>query len=840
MCMCVQVLISPVVTGQVTLPGVAPQAHSHQVRPHSQDAHAAKGAHALGTALPLLAQQGQRPPVISAAMLQQQFRQLQALQTRGKAQSSANHPALAAAQAAIMTQPPRQSPASYRTHPQAASASSVPHQQLTRNDPSLPNSSAQAKASLESNKESLSNGYASQTAGRSALGGSAPHQTPAQQHAEARQYNWVQAQPQHPSQDQPASSLRPGHLRVTVSAVGGSDERSRAAASAKKRRGWQVNDSAQHPWAAEQAAKRAKLAAVSKEGPGVHDTVPQERGSPADSATDDSSRTPQYKQGGARAAAQRASLHRDHGALVPAPQLCAEEMALDGATRSMHEQSAFGMAADPASPRLHSSRIAQPQSPEPATSLANTMPDEAQNGAAWPDRDQSTVCVPRRLSSPVTGSVPSHGMQPAEAMLASSAEVAALSKAAVGQAIDLVLPLSPELDASGENEPEQAPSTPTSQQSSGPHEQSTDTVTQAEQGTPENNWDRVLTAAKEYARVLTEPQTDAMELHMAQRMRLLAFIQACRSSAQQLNTGSRREAAPRQHGSSRPHEQSTDTARQLDQGTPESGWDTVITAAKECARVLTASHSNPTQLPIMEQMRKLMAFTQACRSSAQQQTAGSITEPALRQHGSPRPGCSKGDHPTSHRGSQQQAASSEGKQNCDCQPPAHQQEAGQQPKVSPPAPPMHAGIMASAKHAWLAQQQDSLQQRCSASLPPFMSPIADASVTLQLCAAEASADLAPAGAAKAQVRQYEAPPQHRSRPLLRSGALEEEPVMPWCCLCLCNLCVPLQRPQNSASSQFAIVAVQEPPTCTLRAISAIAEPSSAPADADRGVTSDMP
>ena len=765
--MCVQVLISPVVTGQATLPGVAPRAHSHQVRPHSQDAHAAQGAHALGTALPMLAQRGQRPPVVGADMLQQQFRQLQALQTMGRAQSSASHPALAAAQAAIMIQPPRQSPTLHSTHPQAAPASGVPPQRLTRKDLSLPNSSIQAKASRESSKESLSSGYASQMAGRCTQGGSAPHQTSAQQHAAAHQVSWVQAQPQQPSQDQPASSLRLERSCVTVSAVGGSNERSRAAASAKKRRGWQLQDSAQHPWAAEQAAKRAKLAALSKAGPGVHDTFPQEQGRPAESAMVDDSRAPQYNQGGARAAAQRASLHRDHGALVDTPQPHAEERALDGATRSVHEQSAASMAADPASPRLHSSCTpqastaeAQPQSPAPAASLADTMPDEAHNGGAWPDRDQSAVCVPKRLPSPLIRSVPGHGMQPAEAMLASSAEASAVSKTAVRQATNLVLPLSPELDASGENEPEQAPSTLTNQQNSGPHEQSTDAVTQAEQGTPESHWDRVLTAAKEYAWVLTMPNTDAMKLHMAQRVKLLAFIEACMGSAQQLNTGSRREAALRQHGSPGPHERSTDTARQLDHGTPESGWDTVVTAAKECVRVLTASHTNPTQLLIMEQMRKLSAFTQACRSSAQQQLAGSRTEPALRQRGSPRPGCSTSYHPTSHMGSQQQGGISEGKQDCGCQPPAHQQEAGQQskvPKASLPAPPMHAGIAAPAKRAWLAQHQNGLQQRCTTNAPPSAGRIADAAVTLWLCGAGASADVAATGAAKAQVGPLRSP-----------------------------------------------------------------------------------
>ena len=181
--------------------------------------------------------------------------------------------------------------------------------------------------------------------------------------------------------------------------------------------------------------------------------------------------------------------------------------------------------------------------------------------------------------------------------------------------------------------------------------------------------------------------------------------------------------------------------------------------------MLTMPHTNPTELLIMEQMRKLMAFTQACRSSAQQQTAGSRTEPALRQHGSPRPGCSKSDHPTSHMGSQQQGGISEGKQDRGCQPPAHQQEAGQQPSVSTAsllAPPMHAGITAPAKRAWLAQQQDGLQQRCKTSAPPSMAPIADAAVTLQLCATGACADVAATRAAKAQVRRYQAPPQRRS------------------------------------------------------------------------------
>ena len=619
--MCVQVLISPVVTGQVTLPGVAPRAHSHQVRPHSRDAHVGQGAHALGTAPPVLARQGQRPPGISAATLQQQFRQLQGLQTLGKAQSSSSHPALAAAQAAIMTQPPRQSPALHSTHPLAASASGVPPQRLTQTDLSLPRSSAQTMATPGSHEQTSPPGCqskTSETAGRSALGGSAPQQTPAQQRAAARQVSWVQAQQQQPCQDQLASSLRPEHSRVTVSAVGGSDERSWAAASARKRRGWQLKDSAQHPWAAEQAAKRAKLAAVSKEGPGMHNTGLQEQAPPgdvADEATHRGSRMPQYSQGSAGAAAQRASPHRKHALLVKAdvPQAHAEQRALGAAIRSAHEQSAAGIAADPATPRLDSSCIlqaltaeAQPQSAEPATSLANTMPDEAQNSGAWPDRDQSAVCMPRRLPPPVTGSVPGHGMQPAEAMLASSAEAFAVSKAAIGQATDLVLPLSPELDASGETEPEQAPSTPTSQQSLGLHEQSADSARQAERGTPESHWDRVLTAAKEYARVLAMPDTDAMELHMAQRMKLLALIQACMGSAQQLNTGSTRQAALRQHGSPRPHEQSTDTARQLDQGTPVSGWDTVLIAAKECARVLTMPHTTPKEMLIMEQMRKLM------------------------------------------------------------------------------------------------------------------------------------------------------------------------------------------------------------------------------------------
>ena len=767
-CMYVQVLISPVVTGQVTLPGVGRRAHSHQVRLHSQDAHAARGAHALGTALPVLAQQGQRQPVISAAMLQQQFRQLQGLQTLGKAQTSSSHPALAAAQAAIMTQPPRQSPTLHSTHPQAASASGVPPQQLTQTDLSLPRSSAQTKATPGNHEQTSPLGCqskTSETAGRSALGGSAPHQTPAQQRAATRQVSWVQAQLQQPCQDQLASSMRPEHSCVTVSAVGGSDERSRAAASAKKRRGWQLKDSAQHPWAAEQAAKRAKLAALSTEGTGMHDTVPQERVPSADAAeeaTDDGSRMPHNHQDGAKAAAQRASLNRDHGALVDAPQLCAGDRALDGATKPGHEQSAFGMAADLASPRLHSSCIAQLQSPEPTTSLANIMPDEAQIGRAWPVRDQSTVCVLRRLPPPVTHKVPSHSMQAAKAMLASSEEALAVSKAADGQGTDLVLPLSPELDASGENEPEQVPSTPTHQQSSGPHEQSTDTVTQAEERMPESDWDRVLTAAKEYARVLTEPQTDAMELHMAQQMKLIAFIEACRSCAQQLNTGSRGEAAQRQHGSSRSHERSTDTARHLGQRTPGSGWDAVLTAAKECARVLAMSHTNPTQLLIMEQMRKLMAFTQACRSSAQQQAAGSRSEPALRQHGSPRPECCKSNQPTSHMGSQQQGGISEGKQDRGCQLPAHQQEAGQQPKVPKanlPVSPTHAGLTAPAKRVWLAQQQDSLQQRCPTSVPLSMAPIADAAVTLQLCAAGVSADMAATSTAKAQVRYHEAPPQ---------------------------------------------------------------------------------
>ena len=779
-CMCVQVLISPVVTGQVMLPGVAPRAHSHQVRPHSRDAHVGQGAHALGTAPPVLARQGQRPPVISAATLQQQFRQLQGLQTLGKAQSSSSHPALAAAQAAIMTQPPRQSPASHSTHPQAASASGVPHQRLTQTDLSLPRSSAQTKATPGSHQQTSPPGCqskTSETAGRSALGGSAPHQTPAQQRAAACQVSWVQAQPQQPSQDQPLSYLRREHSCVTISAVGGSDERSWGAASAKKRRGWQLKDSAQHPWAAEQAAKRAKLAAVSNEGPGVHSMVLQGQPTPADAAeeaTSGGSRILHCHQGGVRAATQRASLHRDHALLGKAdtPQAHAEQRVPGGAKRPGQEESAASMAAGPASPRLHSSRIsqastagAQPQSPEPATSLANTMPDEAQDGQVWPDRDQSTVCVPRRLSSPVTGSVPSHSKQPAEAMLASSAETSAVGKAAVGQATDLVLPLSPELDASGENEPEQAPSTPMHQQRSGPYEQSTDTVTQAEQGAPESDWDRVLTAAKEYAQVLMMPHTNAVEQHVAEQIKLVAFGQACRSSAQQSTTGSSREAALRQHGSPRPHEQSTDTARQLGQGTLESGWDAVLPAAKECARVLAMPRTNPAEMLFMKQVRKLSAFTEACRSFAQQQTAGSRTEPALRQHGSPRPGCSKREHLTSHMGSQQQGGISEGKQDRGCQPPAHQQEAGQQPSVSTAsllAPPMHAGITAPAKRAWLAQQQDGLQQRCKTSAPPSMAPIADAAVTLQLCATGACADVAATRAAKAQVRRYQAPPQRRS------------------------------------------------------------------------------
>ena len=94
--------------------------------------------------------------------------------------------------------------------------------------------------------------------------------------------------------------------------------------------------------------------------------------------------------------------------------------------------------------------------------------------------------------------------------------LAAVGKAAVGQATDLVLPLSPELNASGETEPEQAPSTPTQSAKLRAFMSKAQTLPDRQnRGTPESHWDRVLTAAKEYARVLTMPDTDAMELHMA-------------------------------------------------------------------------------------------------------------------------------------------------------------------------------------------------------------------------------------------------------------------------------------------------------------------------------------
>ena len=86
---------------------------------------------------------------------------------------------------------------------------------------------------------------------------------------------------------------------------------------------------------------------------------------------------------------------------------------------------------------------------------------------------------------------------------------------------------------------------------------------------------------------------------------------------------------------------------------------------------------------------------------------------------------------------------------------ARQEDASKQykvPKASSLAPRAHAGVTAPAKHAQLAQQQDSLQQCCPASGPPSALHTVDAAVTLQLCTAGVPADVAATAAAKAQVR----------------------------------------------------------------------------------------
>ena len=230
----------------------------------------------------------------------------------------------------------------------------------------------------------------------------------------------------------------------------------------------------------------------------------------AEETTESGSKLPRYDQGGNRAATQRALLRGEHALLVntDAAQANTEQRAPSGATKPGHEQSEASMATNPAFPRRDSSSIpqtltagAQPQSPEPAASLANTTPEEAHNGGARPDNDQGTVCMPGMLPSPPNRSIPSHSMQAAVAMHASSAEASAPSEAVVGRVTDRVLPLSPELSASSKDEPEQAVSTPTHLQWPGPHEQSTDNAKEP-QGAPESKWTKVFTAAEEWARVL--------------------------------------------------------------------------------------------------------------------------------------------------------------------------------------------------------------------------------------------------------------------------------------------------------------------------------------------------